>query len=91
MQPVINRNSSVCPVVQWIDVKLRALTKIGHPNLDALFLSIVLMAARFALCYQVFVPWQEFEQVFVDAFQPMVVAIFTVPLLCVAVFTVVLL
>lgn len=51
----------------------------------------VSVAAHFALSYQVFVPWQEFEQVFADAFQPIVVAIFTVPLLCVAVFTVVLL
>ena len=41
------------------------------------------------LAYQLFVPWQEFEQVRVVGFQPGVVAMFTTPLLCVAVFTVV--
>jgi hypothetical protein len=43
------------------------------------------------LTYQLCVPWQEFEQVRVVGFQPGVLEIFTTPLLCVAVFTVVLL
>jgi len=42
--------------------------------------------------YQLSEPWQEFEeQVRVDAFQPVLLITFLVPLLCVAVFTVVLL
>ena len=43
------------------------------------------------LAYQLFVPWQEFEQERDVAFQPMVVVRFLMPLLCVAVFTVVVL
>ena len=34
-------------------------------------------------------PWHEFEQVRVVGFQPMVLAMFTTPFLCVAEFTVV--
>ena len=41
--------------------------------------------------YQFSVPWQEFAQVRVVAFQPMVLATFLTPLLWVAAFTVVLL
>jgi hypothetical protein len=42
-----------------------------------------------ALPPQLSVPWQELEQLREVAFQPMVLAMFSVPLACVAVFTVV--
>ena len=63
----------------------------GRPYRAAFVLLALLLSVYPVTTYQAWVPWQELAQERVVAFQPMVVVRFLTPLLCVAVFTVVVL